>query len=1859
MALRSHVPAGMAENFGLSTSESDNNKKQPSGLDLNSLSAQNAQAQPEQHRSVLNSAVHSVVGLVWHDENSKTRDEVEHYAGELAKSVPLFMGGGRAYAGAALMYGLDQVHLGDSTSTQAADFGLGLTKGLALKGTFDLIGKENYGIATKGALIGGLSRAADVGLTRQTYLDKDGGFNLTEGLYKTAQATFSPKMIAADVMIFGAAHGLFKAGNFATGGAIERSPLLSTMGMGTTFGLVSGTGAEMQRQADAHEQFDPVKAAVRGVLQAGVTTIAAVPGGMQMARMQSRAGEFSTDPASRPDTGDQTSWGSRIQTSLANKWSDFTLARKGGDRLGLLAGNEDVNSGANLERVLGAGEAKPVKVGDFTVGDQIRVGSSHYDLVGVDPKTGDGVIHRPTERAVFSSRWETVPNLDGATKLDIREGIGYKDGLASSTYDTDYAGLYRRGDAVFGVKQKADWSGSFQVLHLPEFKVVTPESMRPLTEPAKPLTVSDGELTPGVAARVDAKTGTFIGTDPEGNAVLYFEHSWGRKPGRVVQNLDGYTEVSLDHGKVARTYYRDGKGEYFSVERVPGEGYQLTNQGFVTAEPGKVRIASVADANQAQAIQSLLPEGVTLGQTVRVDRGTWSVDTKLVGIDTEGGNAIVLQKPSSSDVSNARNEGVHVQNLDGYKRVDVTRNLDFGSDARFVPEFDSFYTKDGKVYGVVPHVDGTFDVMRLPGADMVPLASVRPKEVKAPDTTPVGEPLSKGVWRNADHDVPIEITAFLGKDPGGREYVRVRDLTTGKESEGGIPLDEIVFERPKTDGPKTVDIDVAPEKQDAFTKGAQLLIEASSKSATPDKVAEFVRFAQSTEGQSVVAELTQLAEQSGRPKAVDLVRDTYRLDNSAPGEITISVPDGMEAQFQRGAQMLLKVHQSEYTQQDAAAFRQFAQGEGRPLVAEMFDLAQQLKNPTLESMVRDAYEMPREVDLYVPPEAQGVFQEGFALLQKTLEPGAQPADTAAFQAFARGNGAQLEPYFTELAQQMGGHEILFRVREAYHGVESAVPVDGTDKYVFVEPGKEETFRKGIEAAKAFVDPENTVPWFYDALKYYAKGEGAELEPVLKEYAAKSGDPRLVALINDAYLPLGNIEATGKPDRVNISLSTRSEQPTQAEIQQLVQDWQQFQGILGQLPAENVVAIREWRNSVFDYLNNHPDLYEAARSYGEQTRDSQVASALDYYFGTNNLATFPGVRTVDPFAELGRAEQQVQRVAGDGTETPFKASLPGQRSVEELLSGLDSPDRRVQIDSGIHLKGQDLTPEQMKRYMQFLFAPDPEGGVFLDKMSIPNGFILHYLRGAIDSPSTAPVSLDALTKILSVPPTVTTEFPPLVEQYVNTHGSLSPYFVEKLREQWTTPGADGAPRTYNPLVPQVVREAMDAVPERPPREDRGGKGRFAPRAPEAPKPEQLSDRMLTIGRVLDAELPKDVSNKLLELGKEDGRALSEVMLYNARSNRAQDIPNYSKEYKDLITLVTPQAQDIGQMKLLIDALRASDASLGLYVAEKMRPADDAKWIEVQRLISGFGDGSFRMSSKPFFGKGKDKAPPPPVQPKWRTIPDPAAEVQGAPSEPVDNQQSVVEDPALRQGNNDVAKTSAAATELTVLPAKDGVQLTLDAQGRPALADLGDGHSAQFKFEGDGLTIEYFHNGELTGRISTSNYESIHENNDLNWVVELPGQPPRQWVGNVEIGDTDSTFEFWKGVGEQSGNPFEAPPAVEMSTQDSGALAEPLIPAQPEIVSTVAADETIQPPVVDAAAGKVDKPSGDAEVRVGDVVLNPEEAKIIAAMRDGNKRPPDIAKATGIHDQVVKFMLRSLKSRGVVSDNGGKFTVNEKE
>jgi beta-amylase len=256
--------------------------KPPEGKEAGVALAVSTAHEADRHkrRSYLDSGVNLVTQHLVGD--NEKRDTINHYAGEFLKTAALFTPGKIGVIGTVALHGLAQASPADALGLQAQDMALGMAKGGAIRGAFSLVGKNFHFAPTKGILIGTASRAAEAVFQRDLFTDPSAVQK------RLGKELVNPQALAFDAVVFGAGEGLFAAGNRATGGALSRSPLIGSMSMGATFGVVSGGVGEIMRQQDAGEGFDAGKVAkaalIRGALDAAAGGVGAKIGEHTMGR---------------------------------------------------------------------------------------------------------------------------------------------------------------------------------------------------------------------------------------------------------------------------------------------------------------------------------------------------------------------------------------------------------------------------------------------------------------------------------------------------------------------------------------------------------------------------------------------------------------------------------------------------------------------------------------------------------------------------------------------------------------------------------------------------------------------------------------------------------------------------------------------------------------------------------------------------------------------------------------------------------------------------------------------------------------------------------------------------------------------------------------------------------------------------------------------------------------------------------------------------------------------------------------------------------------------------------------------------------------------------------------------------------------------------------------------------------------------------------------------------------------------------------------------------------------------------------------------------------------------------------------
>ncbi|HEY9677534.1 MAG TPA: hypothetical protein V6C76_05970 [Drouetiella sp.] len=212
------------------------------------------------------------------DQSSMQLDQqINTYGSGMIKTAGMFLPGRAGWAIAATTGVLDGAKPGEALSDQLVDGGLGLTKGVALKGMFNKVGGADMGIAAKALGLGVGSRIIDSSLTRETYQTAD-GYSASTGLSRIAEQSFNKRALASDLITFGLAHGAVSGIDRITGGALKSSPLMSTLATGGIFGVSSGSVQEINRQQQAGEKFDLSQVVTSATLTGITDMVASAPG---------------------------------------------------------------------------------------------------------------------------------------------------------------------------------------------------------------------------------------------------------------------------------------------------------------------------------------------------------------------------------------------------------------------------------------------------------------------------------------------------------------------------------------------------------------------------------------------------------------------------------------------------------------------------------------------------------------------------------------------------------------------------------------------------------------------------------------------------------------------------------------------------------------------------------------------------------------------------------------------------------------------------------------------------------------------------------------------------------------------------------------------------------------------------------------------------------------------------------------------------------------------------------------------------------------------------------------------------------------------------------------------------------------------------------------------------------------------------------------------------------------------------------------------------------------------------------------------------------------------------------------------
>jgi hypothetical protein len=236
-------------------------------------------------------------------EKPRTESTLEHYAWELALTLPLFVRGKKAALLSAAVNGLHDIRTRDGFAGGFEDFTVGATRGYLMQRTMEHVGaaewKGSLAAPSKGATLGALNRALD-GINLQNYRDQSTGAITSEsvgtGLTNYAgQFNFLDSQVreawAIDIGTYTAAAALSYGLNKSNKGALSRSPLAANLFAAGTIGLISGAGGEILSEQQQGKQTDWGKVLFAGGAELGVQ-LAAGKLGFEMEQSAGREGSI-------------------------------------------------------------------------------------------------------------------------------------------------------------------------------------------------------------------------------------------------------------------------------------------------------------------------------------------------------------------------------------------------------------------------------------------------------------------------------------------------------------------------------------------------------------------------------------------------------------------------------------------------------------------------------------------------------------------------------------------------------------------------------------------------------------------------------------------------------------------------------------------------------------------------------------------------------------------------------------------------------------------------------------------------------------------------------------------------------------------------------------------------------------------------------------------------------------------------------------------------------------------------------------------------------------------------------------------------------------------------------------------------------------------------------------------------------------------------------------------------------------------------------------------------------------------------------------------------------------------------------
>lgn len=606
---------------------------------------------------------------------------------------------------------------------------------------------------------------------------------------------------------------------------------------------------------------------------------------------------------------------------------------------------------------------------------------------------------------------------------------------------------------------------------------------------------------------------------------------------------------------------------------------------------------------------------------------------------------------------------------------------------------------------------------------------------------------------------------------------------------------------------------------------------------------------------------------------------------------------------------------------------------------------------------------PMRTEVMVPKELQPLVQKGADLAFRASDPNSTPQQVVDFFNFARGEGKPLKAVMEQVGKAYAEDpRMMTLIREAYlppEGVQHRV-VEGDVKLKTPGATVEQYQRWGqfMQIVREMPqDVNGYVNFRHDVFRWL--NQNRDLHDWARQYGEQNRYSKIAGPL-DFYFGTSNLSRFVE-----------------------VAERQALSGTEG--PGSQTRAIVDQPQIRLDLT-------------AEQARQGSATNR-----GAEDLAGALNIKNL-----LGGREVEGARTTP--LETPPEPALGRQKSTGERMEAFEKPGtpHRKRIEA-MQLSEHfgEMTTEQFAKWLDYAYAK-PEGATSESASNLRSMWINNrdallqpevtdaYMkyRGFGETKADA-VPLETVRQFLSRPQPLKAEpLPDWLNFYVEARmdqaqqtakpeakphevldAALPRWLVDGLRAQHTTEARiAGEPPTYAETLPpqlaQVLEAARQSQPPKQPREGRPGR----PEREFKPPTNDAAFRLARLNEILQIGDPV-IRENLLRLGIQDHTQLRSI-------TQKLDPERAAPEYKDLLRMVLPEAKNIGEVKILLDAiffgnknhradrdseLTRSNQQLAMAAAERLVPQSNPNFEKTQQLVDDFITGKIRDPRPPRFGE----------------------------------------------------------------------------------------------------------------------------------------------------------------------------------------------------------------------------------------------------------------------------------------------------